>query len=61
GSKLTWQVFPYVAWRVSKVISLQGGYRVLAVDYESGTGSDRIRYDIVEPGPQFGITFLLDL
>ncbi|MFL5406546.1 MAG: hypothetical protein ACJ79O_11880 [Myxococcales bacterium] len=61
GSKLTWQVFPYVAWRVSKLISLQGGYRVLAVDYENGTGRDRIKYDIVEPGPQFGITFLLDL
>ena len=61
GSKFTWQAFPYVLWRVSKLITLQGGYRVLAVDYENGTGRDRIKYDIVEPGPQFGITFLLDL
>jgi hypothetical protein len=61
GSKFTWQAFPYVSWRVSKLIALQGGYRVLAVDYENGTGTNRIKYDIVEPGPQFGITFLLDL
>ena len=30
ASHLTWQVFPYVSWRVAKVISLQAGYRVLS-------------------------------
>ena len=58
GSKLTWQVFPYVSWRVAKILSLQAGYRVLAIDYE---GSDRFLYDVIESGPQIGVTFLLGL
>lgn len=61
GSKLTWQAFPYVSWRVAKIVSLQAGYRVLSIDYEHGSGTDRIRFDVVELGPQVGITFLFDL
>ena len=57
GSSLTWQVFPYVSWRVAKLISLQAGYRVLSIDYQHGTGSDRVRFDVVELGPQLGVTF----
>jgi hypothetical protein len=57
GSKLTWQLFPYVAWRISELVSVQGGYRVLSVDYEKGTGSDRVLFDVIELGPQIGVTF----
>jgi hypothetical protein len=61
GSKLTWQIFPYVDWRLAKILSLQAGYRALSVDYENGTGKDRVLYDVVELGLQFGVTFLFDL
>jgi hypothetical protein len=39
------------------LISLQAGYRVLSIDYQHGTGSDRVRFDVVELGPQLGVTF----
>ena len=61
GSKLTWQVFPYVKWRVARIVALTAGYRVLSIDYESGSGAERVHYDIVELGPQFGIAFPFDL
>ena len=61
GSKLTWQVFPYVRWRVAKAVALQAGYRVLSIDYEHGSGLERVRYDIIELGPQLGGAFPFDL
>jgi hypothetical protein len=50
GSKFTWQAFP-TSRGGSRSSSPAGRISVLAVDYESGTGRDRIKYDIVEPGP----------
>jgi hypothetical protein len=61
GSKFTWQAFPYVRWRAWKTVSLQGGYRVLAIDFENGSGIQRVKYDVVLLGPQLGVTFLFDL
>jgi hypothetical protein len=61
GSKLTWQAFPYVTWRVAKILSLQAGYRVLSIDYESGSGTERVKFDVIELGPQLGVTFHIDL
>lgn len=61
GSNFTWQAYPHVSWEVSRLISLQAGYRVLSVDYETGSGADRLKFDIVELGPQLGITFHIDV
>ena len=61
GSKLSWQVFPYVSWRFAQIVSLQAGYRILSMDYEHGSGGDRVLYDVVELGPQIGLTFHLDI
>ena len=58
GSDLTWQVFPYLDWRFATWGSLQAGYRWLSMDYETGSGADRFKYDIVNQGPQLGFTFL---
>jgi hypothetical protein len=57
GSDLTWQVFPYLNWRFSKWGSVQAGYRWLYMDYETGSGSDRFAYDILNQGAQIGFTF----
>ena len=57
GSTFTWQAFPFVTWRVADILSLQAGYRVLSVDYEDGAGVQRVHYDVVELGPQLGLTF----
>jgi hypothetical protein len=57
GSDLTWQAFPYVGWQFTKWGSLQLGYRWIYVDYESGSGVNRFKYDILSQGPQLGVTF----
>jgi len=61
GSKLTWQAFPYVRWRFAKIAALQAGYRILSIDYENGSGAERVLYDVTELGPQVGVTFPFDL
>jgi hypothetical protein len=57
GSDLTWQVYPYLNWQFSKWGSVQAGYRWLYMDYETGGGSDRFAYDILNQGAQIGFTF----
>jgi hypothetical protein len=57
GSDLAWQVFPFVGWQFAQWGSLQLGYRWLYMDYETGSGSDRFKYDILNQGAQLGFTF----
>jgi hypothetical protein len=59
GSDITWQAFPYFNWRFAKSASLQVGYRWLGTDYETGSGANRFRYDVVLAGPQIGLTIHL--
>jgi hypothetical protein len=56
GSDLAWQAFPYVDWRIAKWGSLQAGYRWMGMDYESGSGATRFKYDMLIQGPQLGFT-----
>ena len=57
GSDLTWQAFPYVNWQVARAFSLQAGYRWVYTDYETGSGFNRFKYDVLTQGPQVGFTF----
>lgn len=56
GSDITWQAFPYLEWRFAKWASVQAGYRWLGTDYETGSGINKFRYDVVLQGPQIGLT-----
>jgi hypothetical protein len=56
GSDITWQAFPYLNWQVSKRCSLQAGYRWVYTDYESGSGANKFKYDVLTQGPQVGFT-----
>lgn len=56
GSDVTWQAFPYLNWRFTKWGSVQLGYRWLGTDYETGSGANRFRYDVVLQGFQLGLT-----
>ena len=38
-------------------MSLYVGYRALDMDYESGSGNDLFRYDVLTAGPQIGVAF----
>ncbi|MCL4787201.1 MAG: hypothetical protein KJ070_10465 [Verrucomicrobia bacterium] len=57
GSDLTWQAFPYFDWQFARWGSLQAGYRWLYMDYETGSGASRFKYDMLNQGPQFGVVF----
>ena len=59
GSDLTWQLFPTVDWYFAKTAWLQAGYRFVDVDYETGSGSDLFKYDVLTHGPQVGVTMRL--
>ena len=56
GSDLTWQAFPYFNWRFAKWGSAQLGYRWLGTDYETGSGLNKFKYDVVLQGVQVGVT-----
>jgi hypothetical protein len=56
GSDFTWQAFPGLHWQISKMWSMQGGYRWLYMDYETGSGANRFKYDMLTQGPQLGFT-----
>jgi hypothetical protein len=44
-------------WRFAKWGSLQAGYRWLSMNYETGSGVNRFKYDMLIQGPQIGVTF----
>lgn len=56
ASDLTWQAFPYLNWRFAKWGSMQLGYRWMGTDYETGSGLNKFRYDVVLQGFQLGFT-----
>jgi hypothetical protein len=55
GSELTWALVSTLQYHVSRHFALTAGYRVLAIDYEQGSGTSRFVYDIVSYGPMTGI------
>jgi hypothetical protein len=59
GSDLAWQMQGYAGYRFSKLFQITGGYRIISLDYESGSGENRFMYNIDTSGPvlRFGFNF----
>jgi hypothetical protein len=57
GSQFSWQLQPDIAYRVSRLLQLGLGYRIISMDYNKGSGSNRFLYDMDEYGPQVRIGF----
>ena len=57
GSKFAWQVYPNLGYRFNPLFELNGGYRAMYMDYESGSGSDKFVYKLTTQGPQLGFLF----
>ena len=57
GADSTWQVFAGVSYHPTSTIDLIAGYRVLAFDYEDGSGNSRIKLDLTYSGPMFGVAY----
>jgi hypothetical protein len=57
GSDLAWQINPFVGYQFSKLFEIDLAYRWLAMDYETGSGTDYFLYDMVISGPELGLLF----
>jgi hypothetical protein len=56
GSDFTWNLVGLVDFQPWKHVSLFGGYRILDVDYESGSGISKFKYDVLMHGPLLGLS-----
>jgi hypothetical protein len=54
GSDLTWSLVGTLQYRLSRRVTLAGGYRVLDIDYDQGSGSRRFVYNVQMRGPIVG-------
>lgn len=57
GADSTWQVAAGVNYFAWDRVSLYALYRVLAFDYEEGSGTSRIKFDLTYSGPMIGIGY----
>ncbi len=54
ASKFTWNLIAGVDYRITKNVSLAVGYRILDIDYDRGSGSDKFALDTRFYGPAVG-------
>ena len=57
GSDLAWEINPFVGYQFGKLFEIAVAYRWLGMDYETGTGLDNFKYDMVISGPEIGFLF----
>ena len=57
GSDIAVNVWPMVGYELSDNAQLGFGYRLLYMDYQSGTGANRFAYDVLTHGPVVGAAF----
>ncbi|MHC4140638.1 MAG: hypothetical protein ACYSUF_01740 [Planctomycetota bacterium] len=57
GSSFAWFIGAGVFYRLSDLVTLTSGYRALSVDYEEGSGTDLVRWDMLTHGLFLGIAF----
>jgi len=59
GSDLAWQMQAVAGYQFSELFSITGGYRIISLDYETGSGQNYFLYNIDTAGPtvKFGFQF----
>jgi len=58
ASDFVWEGSALLTWQPWKHASIIAGYRVVSIDYESGSGPTKFVYDVNISGPMFGINFI---
>ena len=58
GSDIAWQARAIVDWQPWKHASIDTGFRVMAIDYETGSGSDQYKYEGTTWGPVIGFSIM---
>jgi hypothetical protein len=58
-TNFAWQMEACAGYRFSDLFQIQGGYRIIGLDYQKGSDSDRFLYDMDTKGPviKFGFNF----
>jgi opacity protein-like surface antigen len=57
ASDFAWNVVAVLGYQLSRRITLGGGWRILDIDYERGSGRRRFEYDVTTSGPVLGLAF----
>jgi hypothetical protein len=55
SSKITWNLDAMVRYRITKWLNLNGGFRALYEDHESGSGINKFKYAAWAYGPWLGV------
>ncbi len=55
SSQCTWQIKGGVEYDILKNVFIELGFRLLDIDYVSGSGSDEFRFDVQMYGPYLGL------
>ena len=56
-SETTWNAIALIHFKPWKHVGFVGGYRALDVDYETGSGINKFKYDMLMHGPGIAVTF----
>jgi len=57
GSDFAWQLFPTIGVDLNKRASIGIGYRILSMDYETGSEDELFKYDVATQGIVLGMAF----
>jgi hypothetical protein len=57
GSTFAWQLVPTGTWRATRNLDVILAYRIIGLDYTTGSGATEFRYDMTTYGPQLGFGF----
>lgn len=59
GSDFAWQIQSGIGYEFSELFELSGGYRVIGMDYDTGSGDGYFKYDMDTSGPTVRLGFHL--
>ena len=57
SSKFTWSAVGTFGYQVCEGGTLHAGYKALDIDYEDGSGDERVKLDLQYKGPLIGMSF----
>ena len=55
SSKITWNLDATVRYRITRWLNLDGGFRALYMDHETGSGRNKFVYEVWTYGPWLGV------
>jgi hypothetical protein len=57
SSEFTWSATGVFSWEIWPDKMLRAGYKVIDIDYDDGSGNERVKIDLQYRGPVIGFSF----